>query len=188
MPRWTGSDVARPDCVSVKTKACRFVFRWRRSPLPAVMPPRWSRSAVARRTQCEGSARHGKSADSPPSSPPDGKALGPALKDVQAVFGAAQLAIGPPTTTAPSRSEGTPSRLTYDSRSIPRCRRRCARSNDAVVTLDTEVTPEQAEAADVVRSPERAAEDLVVTDRIDVRSTWRPTRSPPPSCSPELYR
>ena len=47
------------------------------------------------------------------------------------------------------------------------------RSNDAVVTLDTDVTPELAAeglARDVVREIQNArkAEDLVVTDRIDV--------------------
>ncbi|MEM8706442.1 MAG: DUF5915 domain-containing protein, partial [Actinomycetota bacterium] len=47
------------------------------------------------------------------------------------------------------------------------------RSNDAVVTLDTDVTPElEAEglARDVVREIQQArkAEDLVVTDRIDI--------------------
>jgi isoleucyl-tRNA synthetase len=47
------------------------------------------------------------------------------------------------------------------------------RSNDAVVTLDTDVTPElEAEglARDVVREIQNArkAEDLVVTDRIDL--------------------
>ncbi len=108
---------------------------------------------------------------------PDGKALGPRLgKDVQAVFGAARSG------DWSSNDDGT---VTVAGHVLAADEYELAlespddvvaaalRSNDAVVTLDTEVTAElEAEglARDVVREIQNArkTEDLVVTDRIDV--------------------
>ena len=108
---------------------------------------------------------------------PDGKALGPRLgKDVQAVFGAARAG------DWTANDDGTvevgghtlqPDEYDLALESPEGVVAAALRSNDAVVTLDTEVTPElEAEglARDVVREIQNArkAEDLVVTDRIDV--------------------
>ena len=108
---------------------------------------------------------------------PDGKALGPRLgKDVQTVFGAAKAG------EWSANDDGT---ITVAGHVLAEDEYELAlespddvaaaalRSNDAVVTLDTEVTPELAAeglARDIVREVQNArkAEDLVVTDRIDV--------------------
>ncbi|MEO0492661.1 MAG: DUF5915 domain-containing protein [Actinomycetota bacterium] len=108
---------------------------------------------------------------------PDGKALGPRLgKDVQAVFGAARSG------EWSANDDGTvevgghvlqPDEYELALESPEGVAAAALRSNDAVVTLDTDVTPElEAEglARDVVREIQNArkAEDLVVTDRIDI--------------------
>jgi len=108
---------------------------------------------------------------------PDGKALGPRLgKDVQAVFGAARSG------DWTANDDGTvdvgghllqPDEYELALESPEGVVAAALRSNDAVVTLDTDVTPElEAEglARDVVREIQNArkAEDLVVTDRIDL--------------------
>ena len=108
---------------------------------------------------------------------PDGKALGPRLgKDVQAVFGAARSG------DWTANDDGTvevgghtlePDEYELALESPEGVVAAALRSNDAVVTLDTAVTPElEAEglARDVVREIQNArkAEDLVVTDRIHV--------------------
>ncbi|MEM9465313.1 MAG: isoleucine--tRNA ligase, partial [Actinomycetota bacterium] len=108
---------------------------------------------------------------------PDGKALGPRLgKDVQAVFGAARS--GEWTANDDGTVEVGGHTLQADEyelalESPEGVVAAALRSNDAVVTLDTDVTPElEAEglARDVVREIQtaRKTEDLVVTDRIDV--------------------
>ncbi len=108
---------------------------------------------------------------------PDGKALGPRLgKDVQTVFAAAKqgdwIADDDGTVTVAGHTLAEDEyELALESpddvvaAALP--------SNDAVVTLDTDVTPELAAeglARDIVREIQNArkAEDLVVTDRIDV--------------------
>ncbi len=108
---------------------------------------------------------------------PDGKLLGPRLgKDVQTVFGAARSG------DWTSNDDGTVTVaghvLTADEFSLalesPEGVTAAAlRTNDAVVSLDTEVTPELAAeglARDVVREIQngRRTQDLVVTDRIAV--------------------
>ncbi len=108
---------------------------------------------------------------------PDGKALGPRLgKDVQAVFGAARSG------DWTANDDGT---VTVAGHVLAADEYELAlespegvvaaalRSNDAVVTLDTDVTDELAAeglARDLVREIQNArkAEDLVVTDRIKV--------------------
>ncbi|MEM7140586.1 MAG: isoleucine--tRNA ligase [Actinomycetota bacterium] len=108
---------------------------------------------------------------------PDGKALGPRLgKDVQTVFGAAKSG------DWSANDDGT---VTVGGHVLAEDEYELAlespddvvaaalRSNDAVVTLDTEVTPELAAeglARDIVREVQNARkdEDLVVTDRIEV--------------------
>ena len=108
---------------------------------------------------------------------PDGKALGPRLgKDVQAVFGAARSG------DWTANEDGT---VTVSGHVLAADEYELAlespegvvaaalRSNDAVVSLDTDVTPELAAeglARDVVREIQNArkSEDLVVTDRITV--------------------
>ncbi len=109
---------------------------------------------------------------------PDGKALGPRLgKDVQTVFGAARSG------DWTANDDGT---VTVAGHVLAEDEYELAlespdgvvaaalRSNDAVITLDTDVTPELAAeglARDVVREIQNArkAQDLVVTDRIDVQ-------------------
>ena len=108
---------------------------------------------------------------------PDGKALGPRLgKDVQTVFGAARNG------EWTANDDGTvvvgghvlqPDEYGLALESPEGVAAASLRSNDAVVTLDTIVTPElEAEglARDIVREIQNArkAEDLVVTDRIAV--------------------
>jgi isoleucyl-tRNA synthetase len=108
---------------------------------------------------------------------PDGKALGPRLgKDVQTVFGAAKKG------EWVAHDDGTVSVAGYTLaedeydlalESPDDLVAAALRSNDAVVTLDTAVTPELAAeglARDIVREIQNArkAENLVVTDRIDV--------------------
>jgi isoleucyl-tRNA synthetase len=109
---------------------------------------------------------------------PDGKALGPRLgKDVQAVFGAARSGAwssnddGSVTVAGHVLSEDEYELALESPEGVVAA---ALRSNDAVVTLDTEVTPELAAeglARDVVREIQNArkAEDLVVTDRINVQ-------------------
>ncbi len=108
---------------------------------------------------------------------PDGKALGPRLgKDVQAVFGAARSGDwssnddGSVTVAGHVLAEGEYELALESPEGVVAA---ALRSNDAVVTLDTEVTPELAAeglARDIVREIQNArkAEDLVVTDRIQV--------------------
>lgn len=108
---------------------------------------------------------------------PDGKALGPRLgKDVQSVFAAAKKG------DWTANDDGTVNvgghvlaENEYDLalESPDDVVAAALRSNDAVVTLDTNVTPELAAeglARDIVREIQNArkAEDLVVTDRINV--------------------
>ncbi|MEQ8841956.1 MAG: isoleucine--tRNA ligase [Acidimicrobiales bacterium] len=108
---------------------------------------------------------------------PDGKALGPRLgKDVQAVFGAAKK--GEWTANDDGSVSVAGHVLAEDEyelalESPDDVVAAALRSNDAVVTLDTDVTPELAAeglARDIVREVQNArkAEDLVVTDRIRV--------------------
>jgi isoleucyl-tRNA synthetase len=108
---------------------------------------------------------------------PDGKALGPRLgKDVQTVFGAAKrgdwVANDDGTVTVAGHTLAEDEyELALESPDDVAAA--ALRSNDAVVTLDTVVTPELAAeglARDIVREIQNArkAEDLVVTDRIDV--------------------
>jgi len=109
---------------------------------------------------------------------PDGKALGPRLgKDVQAVFGAARSGAwssnddGSVTVAGHVLSEDEYELALESPEGVVAA---ALRSNDAVVTLDTEVTAELAAeglARDVVREIQNArkAEDLVVTDRINVQ-------------------
>jgi len=114
---------------------------------------------------------------------PDGKALGPRLgKDVQQVFGAAKKG------EWEANDDGSVSVAGYTLaedeyelalESPDDVVAAALRSNDAVVTLDTDVTPELAAeglARDIVREIQNArkAEDLVVTDRINV---WIDTAS-----------
>jgi isoleucyl-tRNA synthetase len=108
---------------------------------------------------------------------PDGKALGPRLgKDVQTVFAAARngdwKANGDGSVTVAGQvlAEGEYDLALESPDDVVAA---ALRSNDAVVTLDTEVTPELAAeglARDIVREIQNArrAEDLVVTDRIEV--------------------
>jgi len=109
---------------------------------------------------------------------PDGKLLGPRLGgDVQAVFAAARAgdwAAGPDGTVEVAGHTLGEGEYRLDLQSPEGVVAAALPSNDAVVTLDTAVTPElQAEglARDVVREIQNArkAEDLVVTDRISVR-------------------
>jgi len=108
---------------------------------------------------------------------PDGKALGPRLgKDVQTVFAAAKKG------EWEANDDGSVSVAGYTLaedeyelalESPDDVVAAALRSNDAVVTLDTEVTPELAAeglARDIVREIQNARkdEDLVVTDRIRV--------------------
>ncbi|MDG1411036.1 MAG: isoleucine--tRNA ligase [Acidimicrobiales bacterium] len=109
---------------------------------------------------------------------PDGKALGPRLgKDVQAVFGAARSGAwssnddGSVTVAGHVLSEDEYELALESPEGVVAA---ALRSNDAVVTLDTEVTAELAAeglARDVVREIQNArkAEDLIVTDRINVQ-------------------
>jgi len=108
---------------------------------------------------------------------PDGKVLGPRLgKDVQTVFGAARSG------DWTSNDDGSVSvaghvladgEFTLSLQSPEGVTAAALRTNDAVVTLDTDVSPELAAeglARDVVREIQNArrAQDLVVTDRIEV--------------------
>ncbi len=108
---------------------------------------------------------------------PNGKALGPRLgKDVQAVFAAARA--GEWEADGDGRITVAGHVLDEDEyelalESPDGVAAAALRSNDAVVTLDIEVTPELAAeglARDIVREIQNArkAEDLVVTDRIEV--------------------
>jgi isoleucyl-tRNA synthetase len=108
---------------------------------------------------------------------PDGKVLGPRLgKEVQAVFGAARA--GDWTANDDGTVTVAGHTLAADEYSLalesPEGVTAAAlRTNDAVVTIDTDVTPDlEAEglARDVVREIQNArkTEDLVVTDRIAV--------------------
>jgi len=107
---------------------------------------------------------------------PDGKVLGPRLgKDVQTVFAAARAgdwsADDGDTITVAGHVLG-PDEYSLALESPEGVTAAALRSNDAVVTLDTEVTSElEAEglARDVVREIQsaRKTEDLVVTDRIE---------------------
>ena len=108
---------------------------------------------------------------------PDGKALGPRLgKDVQTVFAAAKRGEwvanddGSVVVAGHTLAEGEYELALESPDDVVAA---ALRSNDAVVTLDTDVTPELAAeglARDIVREIQNArkAEDLVVTDRIDV--------------------
>jgi len=108
---------------------------------------------------------------------PDGKALGPRLgKDVQTVFGAAKKGEweanddGSVSVAGYTLAEGEYELALESPDDVVAA---ALRSNDAVVTLDTDVTPELAAeglARDIVREIQNArkAEDLVVTDRINV--------------------
>ncbi|MEZ5245573.1 MAG: isoleucine--tRNA ligase [Acidimicrobiales bacterium] len=108
---------------------------------------------------------------------PDGKALGPRLgKDVQTVFAAAKNGEwesnddGSVTVAGHTLAEGEYELALESPDDVVAA---ALRSNDAVVTLDTDVTPALAAeglARDIVREIQNArkAEDLVVTDRIDV--------------------
>jgi len=108
---------------------------------------------------------------------PDGKVLGPRLgKDVQVVFGAArkgEWASNPDGTVSVAGYVLAESEFSLALQSPEGVTAAALRTNDAVVTLDTDLTPElEAEglARDVVREIQsaRRAEDLVVTDRISV--------------------
>jgi isoleucyl-tRNA synthetase len=108
---------------------------------------------------------------------PDGKALGPRLgKDVQGVFAAAKKGEWSANDDGSvSVGEHVLTQDEYDLalESPDGVVAAALRSNDAVVTIDTDITPELAAeglARDVVREVQNArkAEDLVVTDRIDV--------------------
>ncbi len=108
---------------------------------------------------------------------PDGKVLGPRLgKDVQSVFAAARKGEwtlnddGSVSVAGHVLAEGE---FSLALRSPEGVTAAALRTNDAVVTLDTYLTPAlEAEglARDVVREIQNArrSEDLVVTDRIDV--------------------
>jgi len=108
---------------------------------------------------------------------PDGKALGPRLgKDVQTVFAAAKKGEwtandhGSVTVAGYELAENEYELALESPEGVVAA---ALRSNDAVVTLDTEVTPELAAEGlgrDIVREIQNArkAEDLVVTDRIEV--------------------
>ncbi len=108
---------------------------------------------------------------------PNGKALGPRLgKDMQSVFAAARS--GEWHAKDDGSVEVVGQTLSADEyelalESPEGVVAAALRSNDAVVTLDTDVTPDLAAeglARDIVREIQNArkAEDLVVTDRIDV--------------------
>ena len=108
---------------------------------------------------------------------PDGKALGPRLgKEVQSVFAAARngdWTANEDGTVDVAGQELGPEEYDLALESPEGVVAAALRSNDAVVTLDTDVTPElEAEglARDVVREIQNArkAQDLVVTDRIVV--------------------
>jgi isoleucyl-tRNA synthetase len=108
---------------------------------------------------------------------PDGKVLGPRLgKDVQAVFGAArsgEWTAHDDGTVSIAGHTLSPGEYELALESPEGVTAAALRSNDAVVTLDTELTPElEAEglARDVVREIQNArkVEDLVVTDRIEL--------------------
>ena len=108
---------------------------------------------------------------------PDGKALGPRLgKDVQTVFAAARdgdweaNGDGSVIVAGHVLAEGEYELALESPDDVVAA---ALRSNDAVVTLDTDVTPELAAeglARDIVREIQNArrTEDLVVTDRIEV--------------------
>ncbi|MDW3219585.1 MAG: isoleucine--tRNA ligase [Acidimicrobiales bacterium] len=108
---------------------------------------------------------------------PDGKALGPRLgKDVQTVFGAAKSGDWSPNDDGTVTAAGhvlAEDEYELALESPDDVVAAALRSNDAVVTLDTEVTEALAAeglARDIVREVQNArkAEDLVVTDRIEV--------------------
>jgi isoleucyl-tRNA synthetase len=108
---------------------------------------------------------------------PDGKALGPRLgKDVQTVFAAAKKGEWTANDDGSVNVAGyvlAENEYELALESPEGVVAAALRSNDAVVTLDTEVTPELAAEGlgrDIVREIQNArkAEDLVVTDRIEV--------------------
>ncbi len=114
---------------------------------------------------------------------PDGKVLGPRLgKDVQVVFGAARKGDwtsnddGTVTVAGHVLAEDEFSLALQSPEGVTAA---ALRTNDAVVTLDTDLTPAlEAEglARDIVREIQQArrTEDLVVTDRIRVWITEAP--------------
>ena len=106
---------------------------------------------------------------------PNGKVLGPRLGgDVQKVFGAAKQGAWTQNDDGSIEIAGytlTPEEFTLNVKPADGVTAAALPSNDAVVVLDTELTPElEAEglARDIVRAVQEArkTEDLVVTDRI----------------------
>ena len=180
--RWTACAMSRrPACGCARTRASGFACRWRRSPSPVATRRRSSRSPTCWPTRSTSRPSHvteeiGSLGDL--RAPPRRQgARSPARQGrADRVRRGQAAATGRPTTTAPSSVAGyTLAEDEYELalESPDDVVAAALRSNDAVVTLDTEVTPELAAeglARDIVREIQNArkAEDLVVTDRIDV--------------------
>ena len=193
----------RPASDFARTRACGCGSPSPRSPSPDATrrPSPRSPNCCATSSTSRPSTSPRRSGGSPPSSSaPTARPSDPAsARTCRPSSARPGAATGPRTTTAPSRVGGhtlQPDEYELALESPDDVVAAALRSNDAVVTLDTDVTPElEAEglARDVVREIQNArkAEDLVVTDRIDVwvdrrvrrgrRRDSRPTRPTSPN-------